>query len=78
MREPDYCKNCGARPPMGLGVHPRYAVKIGLWVNGELEMVALYAHNEAELQALKTRMYEDDAVIERWNDEKQAWEDLPA
>lgn len=64
----DRCQCCGRLGTWGIRAHPKFSAKLGLHVDGELDLVPLYAHTRAHLDAIVAMMPECALVtIEEFN-----------
>lgn len=67
----DRCQSCGALGTWGLRSHPKFAVKVGTRINGELDMVAYYAHTLDHATSLadvfRNDGFSDVLAVEHWD-----------
>lgn len=67
----DRCPCCSRIGTWGIRSHPKFAVKVGTRINGELDMVAFYAHELDHATALADTFRNDGfsevIAVEHWD-----------
>lgn len=55
----DRCQCCGRHGIWGIRSHPKYSIKVGMVIEGELDMAVFYAHDERSIWALENTFSND-------------------